>query len=70
MFAPPRVRHTFNGFAIYRVILGGALLIGLYTHAIPDVSNDTKPAAAKDVPAVAAPATNTAPAGSVTTLRR
>jgi undecaprenyl-diphosphatase len=32
--------HTFNGFAIYRVILGGALLIGLYTHAIPDVSNE------------------------------
>jgi undecaprenyl-diphosphatase len=39
--------HTFNGFAIYRVILGGALLIGLYTHAIPDVSNEEpKPAVA------------------------
>jgi undecaprenyl-diphosphatase len=38
--------HTFNGFGIYRVILGGALLIGLYTHAIPDVS-DEKPNPAK-----------------------
>ena len=27
--------HTFNGFAIYRVILGGALLIALHTGAIP-----------------------------------
>ena len=37
--------HTFNGFAIYRVLLGGGLLIGLYTHAIPDVSNEeAKPA--------------------------
>jgi undecaprenyl-diphosphatase len=32
--------HTFNGFAIYRVLLGGGLLIALYTHAIPDVSNE------------------------------
>jgi undecaprenyl-diphosphatase len=32
--------HTFNGFATYRVLLGGGLLIGLYTHAIPDMSND------------------------------
>jgi undecaprenyl-diphosphatase len=32
--------HTFNGFAIYRVILGGVLLIGLYTHAIPDVTDE------------------------------
>ena len=24
--------HTFNGFAIYRVILGGGLLIAIYTH--------------------------------------
>jgi hypothetical protein len=37
--------HTFNGFAIYRVLLGGGLLIGLYTHAVPDVSNEeAKPA--------------------------
>lgn len=32
--------HTFNGFALYRVILGGGLLIGLYTHAIPDMTNE------------------------------
>jgi len=32
--------HTFNGFATYRVILGGGLLIALYTHAIPDISNE------------------------------
>jgi undecaprenyl-diphosphatase len=32
--------HTFNGFATYRVILGVALLIGLYTHAIPDVTDE------------------------------
>jgi undecaprenyl-diphosphatase len=29
------VSHTFNGFAIYRVILGGALLAALATHALP-----------------------------------
>ena len=29
--------HTFNGFALYRVVLGGGLLIGLYTHRISDV---------------------------------
>jgi undecaprenyl-diphosphatase len=28
--------HTFNGFAIYRVILGVALLTALATHAIPE----------------------------------
>lgn len=38
--------HTFNGFALYRVILGGVLLIGLYTKAIPDVTNEVaKPTA-------------------------
>ena len=35
--------HTFNGFAIYRVILGVVLLTALATHAIPDVGNDAKP---------------------------
>jgi undecaprenyl-diphosphatase len=35
--------HTFNGFAIYRVILGGGLLLGLYTHAIPDITNEEAP---------------------------
>lgn len=34
--------HTFNGFAIYRVILGGGLLIALHTHAISDVGNEAK----------------------------
>jgi undecaprenyl-diphosphatase len=71
--------HTFNGFAIYRVILGGALLVGLYTHAIPDISNE-KPAPAKapfiapvpsgnaPVPdATAAPTTNTDSSATPTT---
>jgi undecaprenyl-diphosphatase len=43
--------HTFNGFGIYRVILGVALLVGLYTHAIPDVT-DEEPAPNK-IPLVA-----------------
>lgn len=42
--------HTFNGFAIYRVLLGGGLLIGLYTHAIPDVGKED--AKSSVVPAV------------------
>jgi undecaprenyl-diphosphatase len=42
------VSHTFNGFGFYRVVLGTVLLIGLYTHAIPDVTNE-KP---KDVSVV------------------
>ncbi len=58
--------HTFNGFAIYRVLLGGGLLIGLYTHAIPDVGKEdaqsaTVPAVTPLVAPVApevAPATN------------
>ena len=33
--------HTFNGFALYRVVLGGGLLIGLYTHAISDRRNSS-----------------------------
>ncbi|MCE0483045.1 MAG: hypothetical protein LV479_02270 [Methylacidiphilales bacterium] len=53
--------HTFNGFAIYRVILGGGLLIGLYTHAIPDVSNEEiKPTAIMAAP-TATDTTNVAP---------
>lgn len=48
--------HTFNGFAIYRVILGGGLLIGLYTHAIPDVTNEEAQPVVAPVPLVA-PAT-------------
>ena len=48
--------HTFNGFAIYRVILGGGLLIGLYTHAIPDVSNEEAKSPAAVPPPIVAPA--------------
>ncbi len=57
------VSHTFNGFAIYRVLLGGGLLIGLYTHAIPDVSNE-EPKVAK-APLVAPAATPQTNAGTV-----
>ena len=52
--------HTFNGFAIYRVILGAILLIGLYTHAIPDVTNENAPEK-KAPPILTAPGTNSAP---------
>jgi len=60
--------HTFNGFAIYRVILGTVLLIALATHALPNMgaSEADKPTAAAaqkeaiptEAPA-AAPTTNT-----------
>jgi undecaprenyl-diphosphatase len=50
--------HTFNGFAIYRVILGGGLLIALYTGMIPDVSNEK---AKTETPILTAPGTNSAP---------
>ena len=53
--------HTFNGFAIYRVILGGGLLIGLYTHAFSDVGNDKE----KSVP-VPAPVAIVAPSSAST----
>ncbi len=32
--------HTFNGFAVYRVILGVALLAALATHVLPDVGEN------------------------------
>jgi len=49
--------HTFNGFALYRVILGGGLLIGLYTHAISDTEpGEAKDAGKKDVTPLVAPA--------------
>jgi undecaprenyl-diphosphatase len=60
--------HTFNGFAIYRVILGVALLVALATHALPNMgaSDASKPEAAaaqtEPVPTeapAAAPTTNT-----------
>jgi undecaprenyl-diphosphatase len=53
--------HTFNGFAIYRVLLGGALLAALATHALPDLgaSEPDKPvvqAAQKEAIPTEAPA--------------
>ena len=52
--------HTFNGFAIYRVLLGGGLLLALYTHAIPDVSNEES-TAKNETPLLTAPGTNSSP---------
>jgi len=59
--------HTFNGFALYRVILGGGLLIGLYTHAIPDVTNEeAKPfESGVPTPIVASPLPEPIPATNV-----
>jgi undecaprenyl-diphosphatase len=53
--------HTFNGFAVYRVILGVALLVALATHALPDMgeSDANKPvskAAQKEAIPTMAPA--------------
>ncbi len=53
--------HTFNGFAIYRVLLGGVLLAALATHALPNIgeSDATRPvaqAAAKEAIPTEAPA--------------
>ena len=60
--------HTFNGFAIYRVILGGGLLIGLYTHAIPDVTDEAaKTKSATEVTPLVAP-TPAPPATNASTL--
>ncbi len=56
------VSHTFNGFAFYRVVLGTVLLIGLYTHAIPDVTNEEQ----KSVPAFV-PTANVSPAPAAST---
>jgi undecaprenyl-diphosphatase len=51
--------HTFNGFAIYRVILGGILLAGVYSHLIPNIgAEENKPAAATET---SAPAPQPAP---------
>jgi undecaprenyl-diphosphatase len=61
--------HTFNGFAIYRVILGVALLAALATHAIPE-GEDAKikaEAAAKSAPAREEPIPILAPASEPTT---
>jgi hypothetical protein len=49
--------HTFNGFATYRVLLGGGLLIALYTHVIPDISSEDKNTASTETHApIVAPA--------------
>jgi undecaprenyl-diphosphatase len=62
--------HTFNGFGIYRVILGGVLLVALATHALPNMgeSDAKKPvsqaARAEAIPTLApaaAPTTNNNP---------
>lgn len=60
--------HTFNGFAIYRVILGGVLLTALATHALPNMGESeanrpvAKAAQQEAIPTeapAAAPTTNT-----------
>jgi undecaprenyl-diphosphatase len=55
--------HTFNGFAVYRVLLGGALLAALATHALPNMGEtETKPvskAAQKEAVPILAPAAAT-----------
>jgi undecaprenyl-diphosphatase len=61
--------HTFNGFAVYRVILGGVLLAALSTHLLPDVGEVSPPkpvakaAESEAIPTeapAAAPTTNSA----------
>jgi undecaprenyl-diphosphatase len=45
--------HTFNGFAIYRVILGGALFLALGTHLISDEGAEKPEIAAPGAPSSA-----------------
>ncbi len=57
--------HNFIGFAIYRVILGGGLLIGLYSGAIPDVgakAGELAPGETPVPPPILAPASPATPA--------
>jgi len=58
--------HTFNGFATYRVLLGGGLLIALYTHAVPDLGGQEENAAAVTTPAPIVTPAVSAPASSET----
>jgi undecaprenyl-diphosphatase len=55
--------HTFNGFAIYRILLGGGLLVALSTHALPEMGKpETTPisrAAQQEAAPVLAPAAAT-----------
>ena len=66
--------HTFNGFAVYRLVLGFVLLAALATHALPDMGSEPKPAslegaAAATDSAVPAPApTNAPPSQPIPTL--
>ena len=56
--------HTFIGFAIYRVLLGGGLLIALYSGAIPDVGakvNEPVPGQTPVQPPILAPASPATP---------
>ena len=57
--------HTFNGFAIYRVILGVVLLIALSTNALPNAGAEEKSGAA--TPSQAQPVPTVAPASVPTT---
>lgn len=57
--------HTFNSFAIYRVILGTALLIALATHALPEMGSEKASSAAN--PAKTEPIPTLAPAAAPTT---
>jgi undecaprenyl-diphosphatase len=66
--------HTFNSFAIYRVILGAALLIALATHTLSDTGEGTKVENATPVmtpvptvPETNAPIPTIAPASAPTT---
>jgi undecaprenyl-diphosphatase len=58
------ISHTFNGFALYRVILGVALLIALATHFLPnagaeEAAGTVTPAEKVAVPTLAPSATPT-----------
>ena len=58
--------HTFNGFGIYRVILGGVLLVALATHALPNMGeSDAKKPVSKAARKEAIP--TLAPAAAPTT---
>jgi undecaprenyl-diphosphatase len=63
--------HTFNGFAIYRVILGVALLAALSTHVLPSATiqkedaGALKAAAKEPIPTLAAPSLPTTNTDSV-----
>jgi undecaprenyl-diphosphatase len=47
--------HTFNGFAVYRIILGAVLLIALATHTLSDTGEGTSSDLSKTYVPVSAP---------------